>query len=107
MVSPVLSPLYWGPKSSPIEDVAKVREVYLPAGKWYDFWTGRRRWRGHDRADARSRGSPSTSAGSILPLGPDLQYADEKPADPIELRSIAVRMAPLICMKTKAMAMAT
>ena len=25
-------------------------------------------------------------AGSIIPLGPDLQYADEKPADPIELR---------------------
>jgi alpha-D-xyloside xylohydrolase len=25
-------------------------------------------------------------AGSIIPLGPDLQYAGEKPADPIELR---------------------
>jgi alpha-D-xyloside xylohydrolase len=25
-------------------------------------------------------------AGSIVPLGPDLQYATEKPADPIELR---------------------
>ena len=25
-------------------------------------------------------------AGSILPLGPDIEYADEKPAGPIELR---------------------
>ena len=25
-------------------------------------------------------------AGSIIPMGPDLQYAAEKPADPIELR---------------------
>jgi alpha-D-xyloside xylohydrolase len=25
-------------------------------------------------------------AGSIVPLGPELQYATEKPADPIELR---------------------
>ncbi len=25
-------------------------------------------------------------AGAILPLGPDLQWAEEKPADPIELR---------------------
>ena len=25
-------------------------------------------------------------AGSIIPLGPDLQYAAQKPADPIELR---------------------
>ncbi len=25
-------------------------------------------------------------AGSIIPMGPDLQYASEKPADPIELR---------------------
>jgi alpha-D-xyloside xylohydrolase len=25
-------------------------------------------------------------AGSILPLGPEIEYADQKPADPIELR---------------------
>ena len=25
-------------------------------------------------------------AGSILPMGPELQYSNEKPADPIELR---------------------
>jgi alpha-D-xyloside xylohydrolase len=25
-------------------------------------------------------------AGSIIPLGPDIEYATEKPADPIELR---------------------
>jgi alpha-D-xyloside xylohydrolase len=25
-------------------------------------------------------------AGSILPLGPDMEWSDEKPADPIELR---------------------
>ena len=34
----------------------------------------------------RSRFPLFIRAGSILPMGPDLQYAGEKPADPIELR---------------------
>ena len=69
----------------------KVRErtVYLPPtqGGWYDFWTGghvppgaatvARAVRRHP--DSRPRG------GSIIPFGPELQYTDEKPADPITL----------------------
>jgi alpha-D-xyloside xylohydrolase len=81
-----------------IEPAAVSRQVYLPyasasaaAGanaKWYDFWNG-----------ASSRGAREITAeapldrlplyvraGSIVPLGPDLQWSTEKPADPIELR---------------------
>jgi alpha-D-xyloside xylohydrolase len=67
---------------------ARSRDVYLPAGAdWYDFWTGK----------AFSGGQVITSAapfdvipifvraGSIVPLGPELQYTSEKPADPISL----------------------
>jgi alpha-D-xyloside xylohydrolase len=66
-----------------------LRRVYLPAGAdWYDFWTGER------LAGGRTIDSPApletmplhVRAGSIVPLGPHLQYASEKAADPIELR---------------------
>jgi alpha-D-xyloside xylohydrolase len=63
--------------------------VYLPAGPgWINFWTGERMAGGQDaQTDAPLERLPLfVKAGSIVPLGPDLQYASEKPADPIELR---------------------
>ena len=61
--------------------------LYMPSVQWYDFWTG----------DSLSGGRKITvqtpldimpiyvRAGSILPLGPEITYADTA-ADPIELR---------------------
>jgi alpha-D-xyloside xylohydrolase len=64
--------------------------VYLPktTGRWSDFWTGERYDAGQTmRAAAPLETIPLfVKAGSILPMGPFLQYAAEKPADPIELR---------------------
>jgi alpha-D-xyloside xylohydrolase len=68
------------------------RSVYLPAGAdWYDFWTGKRLHGGQsiDRATPLATMPLYVRAGSILPLGPELQYSSEKPADPIELRIYA------------------
>lgn len=68
---------------------ATARNVYLPAATtWYDFWTGAQLEGGHTmQAPAPLATMPLyVRAGSILPLGPELQYTDEKPADPIELR---------------------
>jgi len=67
----------------------KVRSVYLPAGHdWHDFWTGTRLSGGQTlTADAPIETMPIyIKAGSIIPMGPFIQYADEKPADPLELR---------------------
>ncbi len=67
----------------------QTRPVYLPAHTaWTDFWTGRTTPGGRTiEADAPIDKIPLlVRAGSILPLGPFLQYAAEKPADPIELR---------------------
>lgn len=67
---------------------ARARTVYLPAttGGWYDFWTGEARAAGTLEVAAALDAIPlHARAGSILPLGPDLQYTDEKPADPITL----------------------
>jgi alpha-D-xyloside xylohydrolase len=69
-----------------------VRHVYLPAGaEWYDFWTGER-FPGGTTIDSPAPLETMpvhVRAGSIVPFGPHLQYASEKPADPIELRVYA------------------
>jgi alpha-D-xyloside xylohydrolase len=73
------------------EPGATSRRLYLPAAKWYDFWTGAS-MQGPStiNADAPLDKMPLyVRAGSILPMGPDIQYSTEKPADPIELRIYA------------------
>jgi alpha-D-xyloside xylohydrolase len=68
---------------------ATQRSLYLPASPaWYDFWSGART-AGEREIDADApldRIPLYVRAGSILPLGPEIEYADQKPADPIELR---------------------
>jgi len=89
LVNPVLKPMYYGVNSTPIADAPKTSPVYLPSGaEWFDFWTGKKS-NGGQTLDANapiSRIPLYVRAGSIIPLGPDQQYASEKPADPIELR---------------------
>jgi alpha-D-xyloside xylohydrolase len=70
------------------EPSAVSRQVYLPDAKWYDFWSGAsRRGAGQISAEApRDRLPLYVRAGSIVPLGPDLEWSTEKPADPVELR---------------------
>jgi alpha-D-xyloside xylohydrolase len=67
---------------------ARQREVYLPAGQgWYDLYTGKFGEGGQRiHADAPYQRMPVyVKEGSILPLGPDLQYTDQHPADTITL----------------------
>ncbi len=67
----------------------KTTEVYLPnCGGWYDFWTGEKYEGGQNiLADAPIDKIPIyVRTGSIIPMGPFVQYSTEKPADPIELR---------------------
>ncbi len=70
------------------EPDATTRRLYLPQSKWYDFWTGSSVAGGHtiDANAPLDRLPLYIRAGSILPLGPDEEWATEKPADPIELR---------------------
>ncbi len=71
------------------ETKVQSRKVYLPeAPAWFDFWTGKKIAGGQTvDAPAPIETMPLfVKAGSIIPLGPFLQYALEKPADPIEIR---------------------
>jgi alpha-D-xyloside xylohydrolase len=68
---------------------ATHRTVYLPnAPAWYDFWSGVSVKGAQDvEAEAPLERIPLfVRAGSIVPLGPEIEYADQKPAAPIELR---------------------
>jgi alpha-D-xyloside xylohydrolase len=74
---------------SPVtEQGATSRHLYLPNTKWYDFWTGAviEGGKAIDTAAPIDRLPLFVRAGSIVPMGPDVQYSTEKPADPIELR---------------------
>ena len=67
---------------------ATSRSVYLPAATWYDFWTGEKIAGGQRiTADAPLAKLPLyVRAGSIVPMGPAMEWSTQKPADPIELR---------------------
>jgi alpha-D-xyloside xylohydrolase len=74
---------------SPVtEPGAATRRLYLPNAKWYDFWTGAAVQGGRtlDAPSPIDRMPLYVRAGSILPLGPDVEYAAQKSADPVELR---------------------
>jgi alpha-D-xyloside xylohydrolase len=66
-----------------------VAQTYLPAGAdWYDFWTQER----HRGGTTVTKEVPLdvfplyVRAGSIVPMGPYVQYATERPAAPLEIR---------------------
>ena len=73
----------------PVTDYkARSREVYFPAGaQWYDFYNGKMVNGGQKlKVDAPYERIPLfVRSGSILPVGPDMQWSDEKPADVIDL----------------------
>src|SRR6185437_6989633 len=72
-----------------LKSAAKSRSVYLPgATAWYDFWTGAS-VHGEQTVQAEApldRIPLYVRAGSILPMGPEIEYAGQNPEGPIELR---------------------
>ncbi|MGC4231999.1 MAG: glycoside hydrolase family 31 protein [Niabella sp.] len=95
LVTPVTTPMYvfsdkdkW---KDPYENFSKTgtQDVYLPAGtKWIDFWTGET----FNGGQTVAKEVPIdimplyVRAGSIIPLGPEVQYATEKKWDNLEIR---------------------
>lgn len=67
---------------------ARTRDMYFPEGKgWYDFYTGKFVKGGQQlNVEAPYERMPLyVKAGSIVPFGPDVQYAMEKQPDVITL----------------------
>jgi alpha-D-xyloside xylohydrolase len=89
LVNPVTERMYSLPNS---KEIKKIRKVYLPkSANWYDFWTGKLIPGGQtiDAAAPIEILPLYVKAGSIVPMGPYLQYATEKVADPLEIRVYA------------------
>jgi alpha-D-xyloside xylohydrolase len=96
LVSPVtramyIKPVARGRDTIQVEDFStiKSKETYLPNGTaWYDFWTG-------EKISGGNKVTKQTpldiiplyvKAGSIIPFGPSVQYAEEKKWDNLEIR---------------------
>ncbi len=63
--------------------------VYLPKGKlWYDFWTGDTS-AGGETLDVNvpiDKIPLFVPAGSVIPYGPEIHFAEQKSSEPIEIR---------------------
>ena len=97
LVAPVLEAKYTPERAmsksrAQIGDVdftaAKTTKVYLPAGaNWYDYETNKMYEGGKEiEREVNISSIPLfVKAGSILPIGPDVQYSTEKPWDDLEI----------------------
>lgn len=86
LVNPVTQQLYSGANAGAN---GKTRKVYLPkASKWFNFWTGEILNGGQTiDAEAPIETMPLyVKTGSIIPMGPNVEYATQKSAEAIELR---------------------
>ncbi len=88
LVCPVTNPMY---SKNTEEDFSTVKslELYLPKGTdWFDFWTGDKFTGGQtvDKETPIDIIPLYVKAGSILPVGPNVQYATEKKWDDLEIR---------------------
>jgi alpha-glucosidase len=74
---------------APVMDKTGGRQVYLPEGTWYDFF-------GDDKAPHESgtlerqnvpfdRIPVYVRAGTVIPMGPAMEYSNEKPVDPLTI----------------------
>ncbi|MFL6280151.1 MAG: TIM-barrel domain-containing protein, partial [Vicinamibacterales bacterium] len=70
-----------------VEKGATSRQVYLPRGLWFDFWTEERLAGGReiDRRVDLATIPLHVRAGAVLPFGPVRQYADEATDRPLSL----------------------
>jgi alpha-D-xyloside xylohydrolase len=96
LVNPVTKPMYskisiHGNDTAKVEDFSTIKntEVYLPQGTdWIDFWTGKK----YSGGQTLNKETPIdiiplyVKAGSIIPIGPKVEYSTEKKWDNLEIR---------------------
>lgn len=96
LVCPVTKPMYSKisvqcTDTSRVDDFSTIKseEVYLPEGTdWIDFWTGEE----YAGGQTMNKAAPIdviplyVKAGSIIPFGPNVQYATEKKWNNLEIR---------------------
>lgn len=74
-----------------LEKGATSREIYLPHGAWYDFWTGKL----IDGSRTITVNAPLdhlpifVKAGKVIPMWETMQYVGEKPLEELRLKAYA------------------
>ena len=66
----------------------REKEMYLPEGDWYDFWTDMK-YKGSQKVTIPSALDSNpllVKAGSILPFGPRVQYATQPTEEPMTIK---------------------
>jgi alpha-D-xyloside xylohydrolase len=88
LVCPVTKSMYNQDGQADFSSI-KTRKLYLPSGtQWIDFWTGET----VEGGQTITKETPIdimplyVKAGSVIPIGPDVQYAEEKPWNNLEIR---------------------
>ena len=65
------------------------RKLYLPEGRWYDFFGELQPVQGGGKIEREAvpldRLPVYVRAGSVIPLGPAMQYTGQKPVDPLSV----------------------
>jgi alpha-D-xyloside xylohydrolase len=111
LVCPVTKPMYSkiignGNETTIVEDFSKIKDekVYLPKGtEWIDFWTGDN----YSGGQTLTKEAPLdiiplfVKAGSILPIGPKVQYAQRRNGITLEYGFILAPMVSSLCMRMK------
>ena len=72
---------------APIFDETNRRRVYLPAGRWFDWWT-KKPLAGSQWLDVKADIETIplyVREGAVIPVGPVLNYVGEKPVDQLDL----------------------
>jgi alpha-glucosidase len=74
--------------AAPVLNAGGKRNVYLPAGTWYNFYTGATIMGPKTIAvdKALDEIPVYVRAGTILPIGPVIQYSEHASATPLEIR---------------------
>ncbi len=72
---------------APLLTREEVRDVYLPEGDWYDFWTKEQEGQtGWITVQAPLEKLPLwVRGGAVIPYGPEMDFVDQKPLDPLTL----------------------
>ena len=71
-----------------VTEMVDAEDISLPAGAWYDYWTaekhaGKEHISLHPRLDEMPL---YVRAGAIIPMQPLVQYTDQVPSGPLQLR---------------------
>jgi alpha-glucosidase len=84
---------------APLFDNEGERSIYLPKGLWYDFFGEQRAVYGGREIERKSvplhRLPVYVRAGSIIPLGPTMQYTGERSIDPLSIHIYGFAAADL------------